>query len=225
MVTIDRRLQPQPRIMRSARLLTLTIAMLAITGTILSLAAAGPGALDVDVRATLLLQSHVPDHLSVLFEIVNWLGITAVAGGVTVLIGGTLLALRQPVAAVMVLLTFPLRLLNAALKLLIESPRPSEALVAISENANGYGFPSGHTSGATLLFGVIFLVAPCLTARRSLQIGIRTAAVVMIALAGISRIYVGAHWPSDVAGGYLWGSILLLTMMLVVRTRSTWSTW
>ena len=151
------------------------------------------------------------------FEFVNWVGTSLVAALITLLIGLLLLALRQPVAAAMILLTFPLRVSNAVLKAFFESPRPTEAVVSVTEFPGGFGFPSGHVMGATLLYGMLFILAPQLTARRFLRLAIQIAAVVMMTLADISRIYVGAHWPSDVIGGYLWGVVVLLGGVLAIR--------
>lgn len=186
----------------------------------LSLAAAGAGALTGDVSTTLFLQSHLPGEASGLFETMNVLGDTGGALLVTTVIGFAALVLRQPVAAALVFLTVPLRMTNALLKVIFESPRPNDTLVSVSEVAHGFGFPSGHTMGATLLYGTLFLVAPRLTARQPLLTIIRAGALAMIVLAGISRIYVGAHWPSDVVGGYLWASILLLAVTLLDRRWS-----
>lgn len=202
---------------RQSRILPLVIFSLFIPAILLSFAAAGSGALSGDVAITLFVQTHLPDQLAWLFEAVNAVGSTAGAVLVTMSIGLLLLARRQPAAAAIILLTLPLRASNALLKAIFESPRPAGGLVSVTEHAAGFGFPSGHTMGATLLYGALFLLAPRLTTRRPLQIAIQISALAMVAMAGISRIYVGAHWPSDVLGGYLWATIFLLAGSLAIR--------
>lgn len=195
-----------------ALLLVLSIPTLA-----LSFSAAGTGVLSGDVAATRFVQTHAPSQLSWLYDAVNWVGTTGGAALLTAIIGSVLLLLRKPLLAGLVLLTFPLRALNALLKAVLESPRPPEALVSVTEYAHGFGFPSGHAMGAMVLYGTLFILAPYLTENRPVRLTIQAAALLMIALAGISRIYVGAHWPSDVIGAFLWGAMVLVAISLVAR--------
>lgn len=207
-----------PQEINRPRLLSLAVAVLTALAFVLSLAAAGGGVLAGDTTITLLVQDHLPAELTHLFEAVNWLGTTAVAVVLSLMIGITLLVLRQPLAAALVALSLPVRASNVFLKEIFESPRPNGAAVSVTEYAHGFGFPSGHTMGACLLYGLLFLLAPRLTSRRPLQHVIRVGALSMIVLAGISRVYVGAHWPSDVLGAYLWGTALLLAMWGIAHT-------
>lgn len=194
----------------------ITLALL-VPAALLSFVAMGSGILPGDVSTTLFVQENIPAQAAWFFETINWLGTSLVAALITVTIGLLLLTLRKPVAAAMVLLSFPLHVSNAVLKELFDSPRPTGAMVSITEFAGGYGFPSGHVMGTMLLYGMLFILVPQLTERRPLRLAIQIAAVVMMVLSGISRIYVGAHWPSDVIGGYLWGAIVLLGAVLAVR--------
>ncbi len=92
-------------------------------------------------------------------------------------------------------------ILNLSLKLIIRSPRPYLVLEGVAgkrlATAGGYAFPSGHTQGAATFYaGLAYIVR-----KRWF-----TAAALIISLAvGISRLYLGVHWPIDVAGGYLLG--------------------
>jgi undecaprenyl-diphosphatase len=110
------------------------------------------------------------------------------------------------VAFVFVVLVVPL---NAAFKEAISRDRPTAADLVIREPAGGYGYPSGHTMSAVLLYGYALVVAlQCLPRRAGLCVAV--AAGGAIALIGWDRVWDGAHWPSDVAGGALI-SVLLLT--------------
>jgi len=95
------------------------------------------------------------------------------------------------------------------LKNAVQSPRPDAALgVYVDQFRNSYGFPSGHVYGDVLVYGALAAVAPAWADRRLVPVA-RVAAVVIVVLAGPARVAVGAHWPSDVAGGYLWGGAAL----------------
>ncbi len=113
-------------------------------------------------------------------------------------------------------------LLNRLLKFAFHRPRPDldDPILTLT----GYGFPSGHTMMASVLYGV---VAACLCAqtpdwRRRLLIV--AAASVLIALIGFSRIYLGAHYLSDVlaalAEGLAWLSLCLTAVYTIWLGRN-----
>jgi undecaprenyl-diphosphatase len=99
--------------------------------------------------------------------------------------------------------------LNPVLKLLVERPRPTEDLVMVWREQSGLSFPSGHAFTAILLFGLLYYLVPTfLRWQRAITL-VRILSLTMIILIGISRVYLGAHWPSDVLGGFLFGGIML----------------
>jgi len=107
--------------------------------------------------------------------------------------------------------------LNALTKVIVESPRPNAALGVFVDHArHSYGFPSGHVYNDVLFYGVLAIYAPYWAGRR-LAMVVRTAALAVIFLAGWGRMVVGAHWPSDVLGGYLWG-IAALSLVVALAT-------
>lgn len=195
------------------------VALLLIPALVLSLVASGSNVLPGDVAATLFIQGHVPTGLHWLVHAVNTAGSTIGAILITVALAITLHLRGYGVAALLLLLTLPLRLWNGLLKLTLESPRPSDTVVQVNEYASGFGFPSGHTMGATLLYGALFLLAPHITSRRVTCLAVRAGSLAMILLAGLSRVHAGAHWPSDVVGAYLWGLVLLVAGTLIVQRR------
>ena len=88
--------------------------------------------------------------------------------------------------------------------IIVQRPRPSGVAHTTSKMI-GYGYPSGHVG----FFVWLSVIAVLLLARdrlpRTLYILCWLLAAVFVAAAGLSRIYVGAHWPSDVVGGFLVG--------------------
>jgi len=87
-------------------------------------------------------------------------------------------------------------LLNVLLKFFFHRARPSfdDPIVSLAS----FSFPSGHTSGSTLFYGVLAAYLVCLSAQWSARVAWVVLAVCMVALVGLSRIYLGAHFLSDV---------------------------
>lgn len=183
---------------------------------VLTAAAAGPGVLPGDIAVARWLQTAPPGHATFLAWFAFWAGsapvVIALASALALLYwrrGETRLA---AIAAGILLL----RALNPLLKILVASPRPATPDVLITELAPNFGFPSGHVMGATLLYGGLVWLAeetvPDLRVRRLVQI----AAVLVVLITGFGRVYTGAHWPSDVFGGVLWGLTALAMLAAVV---------
>lgn len=86
-------------------------------------------------------------------------------------------------------------LLNLGLKQDFAAPRPD--LLPHLDIVHSYSFPSGHSAGSMMLFGALAL----LVGGRAAWLG----AGVIIALIGVSRVWLGVHWPSDVLAGWIEG--------------------
>lgn len=88
-------------------------------------------------------------------------------------------------------------------KLVVHRARP-RIIPHLMHGAGWYSFPSGHATLAPLVFGLGALLWAEPWPARTRVTALLLAALVTL-LIGYSRIYVGVHWPSDVAGGYLLG--------------------
>lgn len=124
------------------------------------------------------------------------------------------------------------------LKWAIHLPRP----VAIYHGASAYGFPSGHTTMSVILYGFLAI----LLARKLSGVwrwGLFSGVLFISFVIGFSRLYLGAHWLSDVLGGYFIGTswtafmgiawlkaadekvpnrLLSLTFILVIAIAGSW---
>jgi undecaprenyl-diphosphatase len=104
-------------------------------------------------------------------------------------------------------------LVNTALKLAINRPRPSAALVHVLSPEQGNGFPSGHAFFAILILGLTAYFISVNVKNCILRILALAGLIALILLIGTSRVYLGVHWPSDVIGGYLIGGVFLTALI------------
>jgi undecaprenyl-diphosphatase len=144
----------------------------------------------------------------------NFAGDTWPASLITIAFAAVFALMERRWEGVLVVLTFVPSGLRQFLAWVVGRPRPSSDLLQVTHHASGHSFPSGHTAGAVVLFGILFLLAGRIPGNRSLRWLFRAFCVFMILATGPARVYVGAHWPSDVLGGYLFG---LLSLALLDR--------
>ena len=105
-------------------------------------------------------------------------------------------------------------LLNLGLKEWVARPRPDVALALVEET--GYAFPSSHVVFATAFYGALIYFLSYWRAfpdRPALRRAIQGALALLILAVGVSRVYLGAHWPSDVIGGFLFGGLCLTALV------------
>jgi len=113
-------------------------------------------------------------------------------------------------------------LVGRELKLLVDRPRPSLDIVHVLDTEISSSFPSGHAIFALAFFGTLFYFLGIYIARPILRRTAQAGMVVLVLLIGMSRVYLGVHWPSDVVGGYLVGGLILTLIILFhKRLRST----
>jgi membrane-associated phospholipid phosphatase len=104
---------------------------------------------------------------------------------------------------------------TAAIKVAVGRARPLDALVAADSGA----FPSGHTSRAAAVLGVVALASYVLARRPAVRLALPGLCALGIGLMGFSRMYLGVHWPTDVAYGLVVGFAWVGVMLLAVRPR------
>jgi undecaprenyl-diphosphatase len=82
----------------------------------------------------------------------------------------------------------------------------------------GYAFPSGHTTKATAVYGMLAALLAATTSRWGRKVAVWTAAALLAGLVGLSRLYLGAHWLTDVLGALALGAAWLLVLLAATRT-------
>lgn len=111
--------------------------------------------------------------------------------------------------------------LNQLLKLVAQRPRP-EAVAIVS--VSGYSFPSGHTMVATAFFGLLIYLLWRSGRGRAQRWALSCLLGLLVLSVGVSRIYLGAHYASDVLAGLLASLAWLVAYTRLACPRLLWGT-
>jgi undecaprenyl-diphosphatase len=106
--------------------------------------------------------------------------------------------------------------LSDTIKLLTHRARPP--VTQAIGHWTGYAFPSGHTTRATATCGMLAALLAATTPRWGRKVAVWTAALLLAGLVGLSRLYLGASWLTDVLGALTLGAAWLFVLLTAVRT-------
>ena len=205
---------------RSPRGFFLTVVVVAgglsawVFGSLTRDVVANEGAVRLDPGFTRFLVEHRTDWLNAVMRNVTWLGSNAVLIPLIAALAVFLGVFRRSVwgSLLAALALAGADLLYNVIKPIVERPRPPVAIHLVE--VSSFSFPSGHATAVTACFG---MAAALLAAHRSLRVKVLAgvAAAIVIILVGFSRIYLGAHWFTDVVAGVALGGLWLCVLWTV----------
>ncbi|HTN98974.1 MAG TPA: VTT domain-containing protein [Nordella sp.] len=169
--------------------------------------------IDTDLSIHNMMQSLRNAPGDEIMTMVTMLGDGAVMGVVGVAIVLWLLWRREWRIAVAVVVTIlAARLFVPLMKLWLQRPRPVE----LSGLPEIFSFPSGHTTFATVTLGVFAVLVTHGLRSWGKAVVFAGVGIAVIAIA-YSRIYLGAHWMSDVLGGFLFGAAMIAAFGIAIE--------
>lgn len=141
-------------------------------------------------------------------------------GGATCLIGLTLVLFitikNKKIGLLIGINLITITILNQLFKFILQRPRPTEYRII---NENGYSFPSGHSMISMAFYGfLIYLIYKYVKNKKIKYISITLISVLIIFI-GISRIYLGVHYTSDVLAGFLFSISYLIIYVLIANNK------
>ncbi|HSM59032.1 MAG TPA: phosphatase PAP2 family protein [Candidatus Sulfomarinibacteraceae bacterium] len=144
------------------------------------------------------------------------LGGTGVVAFITLSTVGYLLIRRDYSTALLIIVAIAgAYALSIGLKISFDRPRPD--LVPRSTAVFNPSYPSGHSMLSAAAYLTLGAVLARVQAWRRLKIYILSLAIVLTLAIGISRVYLGVHWPTDVLGGWAAGSVWAMLVWIVAR--------
>lgn len=121
---------------------------------------------------------------------------------------------HKHITRVIILNIINVGLLNIILKNILQRPRPlGPHLVA----ASGFSFPSGHAMGSLAFYGLFMYLIYLYVPNRKLRWAGMLLMAIIIGCIGMSRIYLGVHYTSDVLGGYFISLAYLIVYIRITR--------
>lgn len=162
--------------------------------------------LGIDVTITREFQENQAPWLSWLMTAISYIGYQSwLSIGLVVLAVVIFWIIDLRLEAIIIAVVYALSgLLNALIKIIVNRPRPNASVVEVFRAATGQSFPSGHVMSYVAFWGLLFTFGVILfDGRRWWRIALLVISAFFVVMVGPSRIYLGAHWASDVLGAYL----------------------
>jgi undecaprenyl-diphosphatase len=177
----------------------------------------------LDTHVTAWAVAHRTGWLTGIMRVVTWLGSTAVIIPLGLIVGIWFVRRRhewRPLVLLAAGVAGAVALYDLV-KVLVGRPRPPQAIWIGHFPAPA--FPSGHATQTVAFYSLLAIIAGAGRSPR-VKLALWSTAVLLALVVGFSRIYLGAHWLTDVLGGYALGAFwaaVVVTVMLIASTRGT----
>lgn len=194
--------------MKSKKILFITLLILLFSSFLFVLVQVQNGTIEWfdDAVYSLVYRS---DTLTDVVKVVTFLGDKIALITITLLL--VILIKNKRTALMIPCNLFIVAIVNTVIKMLVCRPRPIDALMQV----DGYSFPSGHSTGAVAFYGLLVYLIYKNVKNKGLRSTLMVFLILLIFAIGLSRIYLRVHYPSDVLGGFLLGSMYLIVYIFL----------
>ena len=189
-------------------------------GVLLERVSASDGSTHVDSEITRWLVDHRTPTCTDAMRFVTWLGSSAVVFPLAILVGvGLFMGRRRWLVLFIALAVGGASLLSVLAKDVTGRDRPPVDIRL--QRAHSSAFPSGHSTQAAATYFALVIVVTVLCQSRPLRIMTWSAATLIVFLVGVSGVYLGMHWATDVLGGWLLGSLWVAGLAVALAPLDT----
>lgn len=201
----------------------LAVVLAAVGFAVLALLARTVWYFPIDLQVTRAIQDASPAWLDVPLGAITWIGFPPQSNIIfgTIIVGLFLMGRRLEAAMLLVAAIGSIGLWYA-INPLIDRPRPSPDLVEVAIQIPTGSFPSGHVVNLTAIFGFLIYLTLLLVFNPWIRRGLVALLALPILVVGYARIEDGAHWPSDVLGGYMLGWLWLALTIWLYHQGQHW---
>ena len=173
---------------------------------------------DFDNYVYNVVTSNMNDKLTIFYKIFTFLGSTVFMVSLCVVVFIFFLIIkRKDFAFISASILIISTIINNVIKLIIKRGRPVLENPLVYEKS--YSFPSGHTMAAVSMYGILIYIINKSNLNKKLKITLSIILGIIPILVMLSRIYLGAHFASDVIGALLVSSILLLVGTSIIDKK------
>ncbi len=172
--------------------------------------------LEADLAVTRFVQQFRPDWFDGLMRFLTSIGVAPWVLILPAIILIALLVMREWAAALALLFAQLGSVGNPLIKIAVNRPRPGVNFELGLHVPTDSSFPSGHSATAMVVYGFLIYLAwvKLRDYRLARNLIIAFCAIYILGM-GLSRIYLGEHWVSDVLGGYIYGLAWVLLSVIV----------
>lgn len=171
-----------------------------------------------DIAITIRLQARRHRSVALVMQAVSWPGFPPQSRLIPPLAIAVMLAARLRTEAGFQFLAWGTALIATVVKAFVRRPRPlPEQVQVVLAPLGGSSFPSGHVLTYVGVYGFMAVVVNGVVANPQVRWPVTVGLVGLVGLVGPSRIYLGHHWPTDVAASYTLGMAYLAVLVAVYQ--------
>ncbi len=172
-----------------------------------------PHSMSIDMEVSEEIQEYQHPYLDAFMKSVSAVGVFPYSVVMVLITALLFFVLRFRKEAIYISATLLSGVVSSALKIIINRPRPTEDLVRIIGETKRQSFPSGHVLFYVLFFGFMLMLMYYLKSLpKTFRLIVAAISLFFILTIPFSRVYLGAHWFTDVLGGFLFGLLCLLIL-------------
>ena len=168
----------------------------------------------LDVAIALRIQARRHRSIALLMQAASWPGFPPQSRVIPVVVIATMFAAKMRTEAAFQLLAWGTALISTVVKHIVQRPRPlPEQVQVVIAPLGGSSFPSGHVLTYVGVYGFMAVAAQEVIDHPGVRWPVSIGLVGLVGLVGPSRIYLGHHWPTDVAASYTLGMAYLAVLV------------